>query len=96
MTMNWDALGKAARTVSLCAVLSGLAACGVKSSPAVPSDSTFPRQYPAVGEKTVIGTSAATDTEIRENAGAAVQSDSGAARSPLGFPLEYPNRPSYK
>lgn len=67
------------------AVALSLAACGVKSSPAFPEDGYYPRQYPPPG----------LNTEApAPSTGQARETEDGV-RPPLGFPLEYPNRPSY-
>ena len=60
-----------------------LTACGIKSSPEFPSGGVFPRQYPAPGPQT------------QTSSPAPAEKTKDGARSPLGFPLEYPNRPSY-
>ncbi len=78
----------AMKTVAIGAVALIVAGCGVKSAPAEPAGSGFPHQYPAPGAKTEIGTSAAPGVESRDG--------TERPRSPAGFPLEYPNRPSYK
>ncbi|MBC8339617.1 MAG: hypothetical protein ISR51_05260 [Rhodospirillales bacterium] len=67
-----------------------VSACGVKSSPAHPPGTEFPHQYPTPGPATKIGTASPQKGDAREDTG------TGGARSPLGFPLEYPNRPNYK
>jgi len=66
----------AAAAVALAMVL-GLAACGVKSSPRHPEGATFPREYPPPDD----GKAAPAD-----------KAKEGGV-SPLGFPYEYPNRP---
>ena len=80
-------LRDAVKAGTVAALVLGVAGCGVKSAPAQPSGDVYPRQYPATGEKTKIGTATKSKQESRE--------DTGAPRSPLGFPLEYPNRSSY-
>jgi len=64
-----------------------LTACGVKSSPEFPSGGVFPRQYPAPSPQ--------TQTSSPAPSTAPAEKTKDGARSPLGFPLEYPNRPSY-
>ena len=69
----------------------GLAACGVKSSPEFPSGSVYPRQYPAAGQQTSAPSASTAPTgEVTKT-----KETKDGTRSPLGFPLEYPNRPSY-
>jgi len=92
--MNLVLVRKAAKATTVCLVLLSVAACGVKSAPAAPPDSVYPRQYPAIGEKTIIGTPSKAET--RDDTGAVTQPGSGASRPPLGYLLEYPNSPSYK
>jgi hypothetical protein len=75
----------------LSAGVMSLAACGVKSVPAFPSDGVYPRQYPNPDIQTTTpvtapGTAPATGP---------AEKTKDDTRSPLGFPLEYPNRPSY-
>ena len=43
---------KSARALAFVAVALSVAACGVKSSPHMPEDSVYPRQYPAPAGKT--------------------------------------------
>ncbi len=86
----------AVKTVAVCAMVLSVAACGVKSSPAQPSGSVYPRQYPATSSKSEIGAPPAQAGQSREDKDLGAQERSGAPLSPLGFPLEYPNRPSYK
>ena len=88
MTMGSILFHNAMKAVAVSAVVLIVAGCGVKSAPAEPGGSSYPRQYPAPEAKTETGTPRAPGVESRE--------ETGAARSPLGFPLEYPNRPSYK
>ena len=83
----------AVKAVAAAALVLSVAACGVKSSPAQPSGHGFPRQHPTPGAKTVIPTAETEQTGKDKSLGA--QDRSGAPRSPLGFPLEYPNRPTY-
>ena len=72
------------------AVALPLAGCGVKSSPQSPGGGDYPRTYPAPDAYT--GTSS---TSPGAQAQPAARRKDGRAYSPLGFPLEYPNRPSY-
>ncbi|MBL4691160.1 MAG: hypothetical protein JKY68_06830 [Rhodospirillales bacterium] len=78
----------AVKAAAVSAAVLIVAACGVKSAPAEPPGSGYPHQYPTPGEKTEIGTPPAAGEDTHEG--------TGAPRSPLGFPLEYPNRPSSK
>jgi hypothetical protein len=84
MMVRKGLMGLAALGVAL-----SLAACGVKSSPQYPKDSDYPHPYPTAGEQT----KASSQTTIPGTDPAKETKD--GARSPLGFPLEYPNRPSY-
>ncbi len=70
----------------LAAVALLVAGCGVKSSPEYPPGSTYSRTYPAPAPN--------TGAAPLPGQPKAKQKD-GTAYSPLGFPLEYPNRPSY-
>jgi hypothetical protein len=72
------------------AMILSVAGCGVKSSPAPSAEEIYPRQYPASGPKPAIGTAPARTDQSGEDKGA------GVPRSSLGFPLEYPNRATYK
>jgi hypothetical protein len=65
-----------------------LAACGVKSSPEYPGG-VYLRQYPAPGPQSQTSAPAPAPST-----GQTKETEDGA-RSPLGFPLEYPNRPTY-
>jgi hypothetical protein len=87
MTMRSIFFHNAVKAVAVSAVVLITAGCGVKSAPATP-DGGYPHQYPASEAKTEIGTPAATSEGTRD--------ETGAVRSPLGFPLEYPNRAIYK
>ncbi len=60
------------------AVALPLGACGVKSVPQAPEGATYPRQYPALEEKSVKGEPGAERKDT--------------PTGPLGFPYEYPNR----
>ncbi|MDA1089870.1 MAG: lipoprotein [Proteobacteria bacterium] len=81
----------------LCAGVVSLAACGVKSSPDFPKDGNYPRQYPNPGEQTNAPSSYTTPGTAPYPAPGTVSTEKtkDGAPSPLGFPLEYPNRPSY-
>ncbi len=74
----------------LAAVALPLAGCGIKSSPEFPPGSTYSRTYPAPDSYKGSSTGSAPPPGQPE----AKQKD-GTAYSPLGFPLEYPNRPTY-
>ena len=75
--------------LALCAGVVSLAACGVKSSPDFPKDGNYPRVYPNPGEQTNIPSPYPAPGTV------STEKTKDGARSPLGFPLEYPNRPSY-
>ncbi len=66
------------------AVVLALAGCGKKSSPDFPSGAGYPGTCPYSGPDT--GPEPQTQPEKNKD---------GKTVSPLGFPLEYPNRPSY-
>jgi len=85
--------GMMAAFVALGLVL-GLGACGVKSSPQVPEGTSYPRQYPYAGPQP--GTPAPSGDETGDETGDEAGKTERGPRSPLGFPLEYPNRPSYQ
>jgi len=85
-------LSHAVKAAAISAAVLIVAACGVKSAPAEPPGSGYLHQYPNPGEKTEIGTPPAPGGDTREG----TREGTAAPRSPLGFPLEYPNRPSYK
>ncbi len=92
--MGWNVFRKGMMAVGVTSVVLALGACGVKSSPRFPEGSTYPREYPYAGPKR----GAALPQESPSSATApdkTRESDQGR-RSPLGFPLEYPNRPSYQ
>ena len=78
------------RTLVLAAVVVAVAlplsACGKKGSPNFPADSDYPNQYPPE-------VSPAAETQ-KSKTGPGNEYKGGAV-SPQGFPLEYPNRPSY-
>ena len=88
MTIGLILLRNAGRAVAVGTVVLSVAACGVKSAPAEPGGGNYSRQHPAPGAKTEIGTSAVSGQDSRE--------ETAVPRSPLGFPLEYPNSPTYK
>ncbi len=80
--MTWETMiRKGARALAFVAVALAAAACGVKSSPHMPEDSVYPRQYPAPAGK------ASPETGTKETG------TKKTSRHPLGFPYEYPNRP---
>ncbi len=64
------------------AVVLALAGCGKKSSPDQPSGAVYPSTYPDTGPE-----SKPQDQPEKTK--------DGKTYSPLGFPLEYPNRPTY-
>lgn len=66
------------------AVALALAGCGKKSSPDHPSRTGYPSTYPY----SVPETKPQTQTQPEKT-------KDGKPVSPQGFPLEYPNRPSY-
>ncbi len=75
-----------------------LGACGVKSSPRVPEASTYPRTYPYAGPQQGAALPPSSPSSAPSSPAApdkTRESDQGR-RSPLGFPMEYPNRSSYK
>ncbi len=74
----------------LAAVALPLAGCGIKSSPEYPPGSTYSRTYPAPAPSTGSSTGSAPLSGQPE-----AKRKDGTAYSPLGFPLEYPNRPTY-
>ena len=92
--MGANVFSKGMMAVAVTAVVLGLGACGVKSSPRVPEGSTYPREYPYAGPKQ--GASAAPASPSSAPAPDKTRESDQGQRSPLGFPLEYPNRPSYK
>jgi len=71
-------------TLSVLALVLPLAACGKKGLPQHPKDSAYPRDYPYAEQK-----------EEKAEPAAKTNEGSAPARSPAGFPLEYPNRPTY-
>ncbi len=85
--MNSIMIRKGMMVLAVSAVALSLAACGVKSSPAFPEGGEYPRRYPAPGPQTQTSAPAPSKEQVKET--------EDGARSPLGFPLEYPNRPSY-
>ena len=72
-----------------------LAGCGVKSAPEHPKDAYYPRQYPYTGEKSKAPAPVSSPSAAPSNSSGQVREDKDVPRSPMGFPLEYPNRPSY-
>ncbi len=88
MGANVFSKGMMAVTPVVLGVVLVLGACGVKSSPRTPEGSTYPREYPYAGPKQGAALPPASPDKTRES--------DRDRRSPLGFPLEYPNRPSYK
>jgi len=75
---------KSLLTLAILALALPLAACGKKGLPQHPADSTYPREYPNASPK-----------EGEEKPTAKSKEGSAPARSPAGFPLEYPNRSTY-
>ncbi len=86
--MGANVFSKGMMAVAVMAVALALGACGVKSSPRFPEGSTYPRTYPYAGPQQGTALPPAAPDETRE--------PGQGQRSPLGFPLEYPNRSSYK
>ena len=77
-------------TLVVAAVLAmglSVTACGKKATPEFPSGSSYPAQYPSVEKK-----SKASAPQPKASPGTETK---GGAMSPLGFPLEYPNRRTY-
>ncbi len=68
-----------------------LAGCGVKSSPRQPDSRDYPRTYPAPETESGTGSYTGTGSQAQP----AARRKDGSTYSPLGFPLEYPNRPAY-
>ena len=95
MTMVLISFRSAVMAVAVGALVLSTAACGVKSSPSPPPDSVYPRQYPQAGAKTIINAPPVQTEKSSKDKGLGTQNPSGAPLSPLGFPLEYPNRSSY-
>lgn len=92
--MGWNVFRKGMMAVGVVLVLG---ACGVKSSPRVPEGSAYPRAYPYAGperESALPPASPSSATSSPVAPDETRESDRGQ-QSPLGFPLEYPNRPSY-
>ncbi len=78
------------RTLVLATVVAmalSVTACGKKASPVFPPGSNYPSQYPLAEEKQKPAKPQSSTGSGNEYKGGAV--------SPQGFPLEYPNRPSY-
>ena len=86
--MGANVFSKGMMAVAVTAVVLGLGACGVKSSPRFPEGSGYPQEYPYAGPKQ--GPSAPSAPS-----GVKAEETESGRLSPLGFPLEYPNRPSY-
>ena len=100
--MGWNVFSKGMMAVAVTPVVLGLVlalgACGVKSSPQFPEGSGYPRAYPYAGPKQGTALPPASPSSAPSSPASpdkTRESDQGQ-RSPLGFPLEYPNRPSYK
>ena len=96
--MGWNVFSKGMMAVAVTPVVLGLVlalgACGVKSSPRFPEGSGYPREYPYAGPKQ--GTALPPASPSSATAPDKTRESDQGQRSPLGFPLEYPNRPSYK
>ena len=103
--MGWNVFRKGMMAVGAAPVVLGvvlaLVACGVKSAPGVPEGSAYPRAYPYAGPERGAALPPASPSSSPLAAPLSPadpdktrESDQGQ-RSPLGFPLEYPNRPSY-
>ena len=92
--MDWNVFSKGMRAMAVLGVVLAVGACGVKSSPRVPEGSTYPRTYPAAGpeRRTALPSSSPSSLAAPDK----TRESDRDARSPLGFPLEYPNRSSYK
>ncbi len=91
--MGTNVFRKGIRAVAVTAVVLAVGACGVKSSPRFPEGSTYPHTYPTAGPER--GTALPSSSPSSETAPDKTRESDRDARSPLGFPLEYPNRPSY-
>ncbi|MDA0305251.1 MAG: hypothetical protein O3B76_03060 [Proteobacteria bacterium] len=61
-----------------------LPACGKRASPEHPGGSSYPRQYPPAEEDQKKPSPSQSGPESRDG-----------TVSPQGYPLEYPNRPTY-
>ncbi len=95
--MGTNVFRKGIRAVAVLAVVLAVGACGVKSSPQFPEGSGYPRAYPYAGPKQGTALPPASPSSAPSSPASpdnTRESDQGQ-RSPLGFPLEYPNRPSY-
>ncbi len=89
--MGGTVFSKGLMAVAVTTVALGLGACGVKSSPRAPEGATYPRVYPYAGPKQETVLPPASETSPDKTR----EPDRGQP-SPLGFPLEYPNRSSYQ
>ncbi len=88
-----NVLSKGMMAAAMTAVTLGLGACGVKSSPLFPEGTTYPREYPYASPQSK---APAPSAPSGVKAGDKDEKTERGQRSPLGFPLEYPNRPSYQ
>ncbi len=88
-------MGRNGFSIGVMAVALALGACGVKSSPRFPEGSVYPSKYPYADTKQ--GATAPTPSAASSSPGAPdkIRESDRDRRSPLGFPLEYPNRSSY-
>ena len=92
--MGWNVFRTSMVALAVTAVALGLGACGVKSSPRFPEGTIYPREYPYAGPKQ--GASAPAPASSSSEAPDKTRESDQGQRSPLGYPLEYPNRSSYK
>jgi hypothetical protein len=103
--MGWNVFRKGMMAVGVTPVVLGVVlavgACGVKSSPRFPEGGSYPRVYLYAVPKhetalpPASSSSSASSAPLSPAAPDKTRESDRGQRSPLGFPLEYPNRPSY-
>ncbi len=79
------------RILVLAAVALPVFGCGVKSAPEYPAGTSYPSVYPAPAPGAGPYTGSVTPPQSQPEP----KRREGTTYSPLGFPLEYPNRPTY-
>ncbi len=94
--MGWNVFSKGMMAVAVLGLVLAVGACGVKSSPQFPEGGTYPREYPYAGPKQGTALPPASQSPSPLSAPDKTRESDRDRRSPLGFLLEYPNRPSYK